>query len=256
MSKNRKSFSDNDNLILYSEVEGMCPLCPNTLMYAKNDQNRKNYEIAHIYPLNPTKEEAELLKDQERLSSDPNDLNNLICLCVSCHTKFDNPRTVGEYQNLVSIKKKLLQQTSDKSLWGDTNIEKDIVEIINLLSTEEIKLGQEDILNYDPKEIDKKVDETITPLTKRKIHRNVQDYYNIVKSKFIEWDNIAPGTTETISSQVRTHYLLLCKEHDELNQKAVFDALVKWLAKRTNQQTDEAAQVLISYFVQNCEVFE
>ena len=81
MSNNRKKFTENDNLILYSEVEGMCPLCPNTLMYEKNDQNRKNYEIAHIYPLNPKADEIKLLKDQERLSTDPNDLKNQICLC-------------------------------------------------------------------------------------------------------------------------------------------------------------------------------
>jgi hypothetical protein len=251
----REANTDNDNLILYSEVGGICPLCPNKLMYEKNSQNRKNFEIAHIYPLNPTKEELELLKDEEKLSSDPNDLKNLICLCVSCHTKFDKPRTLEEYKELVSIKKTLLRQTKDKSLWGDTKIENDIKEIIRILATEEIDLSKEDILKYDPKEIDRKVDDTITLLTKRKIHRNVQDYFQIVKTKFIELDNITPLTTETISSQVKTHFLLLCKEHKDVNQKTIFDALVSWLSKRAKQDNDEASEILISYFIQNCEVF-
>lgn len=255
MDTKREPFTENDKLILFSEVEGMCPLCPNSLMYEKNSQNRKNFEIAHIYPLNPKKEELELLKDEEKLSSNPNDLKNLICLCVSCHTKFDKPRTLEEYKELVAIKKTLLRQTKDKSLWGDTKIENDIKEIIRILATEEIDLSKEDILRYDPKEIDRKVDDTITLLTKRKIHRNIQDYFQIVKSKFIELDKITPLTTETISSQVKTHFLLLCKEHKVVNQKIIFDALVSWLSKRTKQDNDEASEILISYFIQNCEVF-
>jgi hypothetical protein len=148
-----------------------------------------------------------------------------------------------------------LRQTKDKSLWGDTKIENDIKEIIRILATEEIDLSKEDILKYDPKEIDRKVNDTITILTKRKIHRNVQDYFQIVKSKFIELDKITPLTTETISAQIKTHYLLLCKEHKEVNQKIIFDALVSWLSKRTKQDNDEASEIIISYFIQNCEVF-
>lgn len=255
MDLKREPFTENDKLILFSEVEGMCPLCPNSLMYEKNSQNRKNFEIAHIYPLNPTKDEIELLKDEERLSSDPNDLKNLICLCVSCHTKFDKPRTLEEYKKLFIIKKSLLRQTKDKSLWSDTKIENEIKEIIRILATEEIDLSKEDVLKYDPKEIDRKVNDTITLLTKRKIHRNVQDYFQIVKSQFIELDKVTPLTTETISAQVKTHFLLLCKEHKEINQKKIFDALVTWLSKRTKQDNDEASEIIISYFIQNCEIF-
>jgi len=255
MVTNREAFTENDKLILFSEVEGMCPLCPNSLMYEKKSQSRKNFEIAHIYPLNPNEEELELLKNEEKLSTDPNDLKNLICLCVSCHTKFDKPRTLDEYKELVSIKKTLLRQTKNKSLWGDTKIENEIKEIIRILATEEIDLSKEDILKYDPKEIDKKVNDSITLLTKRKIHRNVQDYFQIVKSKFIELDRLTPLTTETISSQVKSHFLLLCKEHKDINQKIIFDALVSWLSKRTKQDNDEASEILISYFIQNCEVF-
>ena len=91
-------------------------------------------------------------------------------------------------------------------------------------------------------------------LTKRKIHRNVQDYFYIIKNKFIELDSISPTTTEIISLQIRTHYLLLRKQNQ--NQKEIFDALVEWMTKRTNQNNYEAAEIIVSYFVQNCEVFE
>ncbi len=255
MDNDRIKFSENDKLILFSQVEGMCPLCPNSLMHEKEKQNRKLFEIAHIYPLNPTLAEKELLKDEERLSPDPNDLKNLICLCVTCHTKFDKSRTVTEYRELVDKKKALLRSSKNKSLWADTKVENDIIHIINTLLKEEIDFSKDDILKYDPKEIDKKVDDSITILTRRKIHRNVQDYFHLVKSKFIELDKISPLTTETISSQIKTHYLLLMKQHRLANQKEIFDALVQWLSKITKQIDDEASEIIISYFVQNCEVF-
>jgi HNH endonuclease len=255
MKNKRRKFTENETLILYAEAEGVCPLCPNTLMYKKNSNQYKEFEIAHIYPLNPKKEELELLKDAEKLSGYPNDLKNLVCLCVSCHTKFDKPRTLDEYVELVTIKKTLLMRDKDKSIWSDTKIEKEIIDIIETLSSQEIDLGSMDILSYDPKEIDRKVNKTITELTKRKIHRNVQDYFPTIKSKFIEIDKLKPTTTEIISTQIRTHYLKLNIEYTELRQQEIFFALVGWLSKTTKQHNDEASEIIISYFIQNCEVF-
>src|SRR5690606_7803795 len=119
------------------------------------------------------------------------------------HTIFDKPRTLSEYRDLVAKKKRLIKRTTEKTLWSDTKIENDISEIIEMISKEDFDLSKEDLLNYNPKEIDDKTDDTITILTKRKIHSNVRDYFHIVKSKFIELDKITPLTTETISTQIK-----------------------------------------------------
>jgi len=256
MQENRIDPSENQKLLLFAEVDGVCPNCPNLLMYEKAKRNYKRFEIAHIYPLNPTELELELLKDEEKLDSNPNSLNNLICLCVDCHTKFDKPRTVNEYRSLVAKKKKLINKNKSKEIWSNTGLESEIFEIINLLSNEDFEFKAEDILSYDPKTIDSKTDDTITYLTKRNIHRNVQDYYVLIKNKFSELDMIAPLTTETISSQIRTHYLSLAKQEADRDQKDIFDGMVAWLTKWTNQTTNEASEIVISYFIQNCEIFE
>ena len=94
MKKNsRKNFSENTQQFLYDEVKGKCPLCLNSLTYEKNNKLYKDFEIAHIYPLNPTKDEIELLKDEIRLGN-VNDLTNLIALCPNCHNQYDKPRTI------------------------------------------------------------------------------------------------------------------------------------------------------------------
>lgn len=256
MSDNkRKEYTTNDNLMLYSQVEGVCPLCTKVLITKKNTQNYKLYEIAHIYPLNPTKIELELLKDEERLSEDPNDLRNVICLCVACHTLYDKQKTVEEYRELITIKRKLLAQDYQKSLWERSKIHEDIIQLIEALYAAQPDGEASDILDYDPKQIDDKVDDTITKLTKRKMHRNVQDYFHIVRSKFSELDAITPTTTELISSQIKTHYLWLKSEKSH-DQNEIFKALVQWITKTANLSNIEAAEVLVSYFVQNCEVFE
>ena len=61
----------------------------------------------HIYPLNPTIEETQLLKHEARLSTDVNDEDNVIPLCEICHGKFDKPRTVEEYRSLFKLKQEL-----------------------------------------------------------------------------------------------------------------------------------------------------
>ena len=141
MSDSRKKISENNQLILFAEVEGVCPNCPNQLMYDKNGRKEKKYEIAHIYPLNPKPEELVLLKDEERLSKDPNHNDNLICLCVDCHTKFDKPRTIEEYRNLFVKKKNLIRINKEKSIWINTGLETEISNIIDLLSEKEQEQG-------------------------------------------------------------------------------------------------------------------
>jgi hypothetical protein len=256
MKKNRIKPTENQKLLLFAEVNGVCPTCPNHLIYEKNKKKYKRFEIAHIYPLNPTQPELKLLKNENILDSDPNSLNNLICLCVDCHTKFDKPRTLTEYRNLVAIKRKLIIQNREKEVWNNTKLEKEIYDIIDLLSEKDFEFDAKDILNYNPKTIDNKTNNSITYLTKRNIHRNVQDYYSKINKRFSELDKIAPLTTETISSQIRTHYLTLAKLEREINQKDVFDGMVNWLTKQTHQQSNEASEIIISYFIQNCEVFE
>ncbi len=256
MKENRIKLTENKKLLLFAEVDGVCPTCPNKLMYEKDGKQYKGFEIAHIYPLHPTGIELELLKGEDKLDSDPNNLNNLICLCVDCHTKFDKPRTIKEYRKLFTIKKKLIDRNKEKEIWNNTKLEKEIYDIIKFLSGKDFEFDTKDVLNYDPKTIDNKVNESMTYLTKRTIHRNVQDYYPKIKKKFTELDKIIPLTTETISSQIRTHYLTLAKSNNELSQKDIFDGMVSWLSKQTLQQSNEASEIIISYFIQNCEVFE
>jgi hypothetical protein len=250
----RKEFTENEQLLLHTEVEGVCPLCSHELLYRKTNLF-KSFEIAHIYPLNPTSEEQSLLTNEDRLSVDPNDLNNVICLCPDCHRKFDKPRTVQEYRFLFEKKKAILQRQIQKSLWHSGDLLEEINSLIlHLAEVEEEGQNDNDILDYDPKTIDEKVDSSISLLVKRKVHSNVADYYHIIRDRFKELDRNSPSTTEIISSQVKTHYLKLARSTTD--QKVIFNGMVEWVTTKTGNRSDEACEIVISYFIQNCEVFK
>jgi len=256
MTDKRKAFSPNIQLLLFAEVNGYCPNCPASLMYEKNGRKEKKFEIAHIYPLNPKPDELALLKNEKKLNADSNHTDNLICLCVDCHTIFDKPRTVEEYRDLVLKKTTLIAIGKQQAIWTNTKIESEIQILIDSLCNNEFDLSNSPELNYDPKTIDAKTNESITFLVRRSIHRNVEDYYHQINRKFIEIDSIAPLTTETISSQIRSHYLALRKQSPALNQKIIFDGMVAWMDKTTGNKSDKASEIIVSYFIQNCEIFE
>ncbi|MCL1690467.1 ABC-three component system protein [Elizabethkingia anophelis] len=255
MSNPRTTASENQKLLLFTEVNGVCPLCYKELMYEKNNKKHKKFEIAHIYPLNPKSDELIILNNVNKLSTDPNSINNLICLCNECHTKFDNPRTLEEYQKLCSIKEELIKFSKERTLWENSCIERELNELIAFLADNDLEFNTQDILTYNPKTIDEKVNTSITSLVKRKIHRNVQDYYNSVNLKFIEIDNIKPTTTETISTQIKMHYLRIKKEIPDYDQKQIYEAMVNWLHKVSNTKSRETSEIIISYFIQTCEIF-
>ena len=155
MSNNRTTASKNQDMVLFEEVDGICPLCSDSLIYDKGGKKYRQFENAHIYPLNPTIVEIKLLKDEERLCADINSIDNLIALCKDCHGQFDKPRTVEGYRKVVAIKKKLIKTNKSKSVWSTFSIEEEINKIIEELAYEDNFESLVDI-EYDPKTIDKK----------------------------------------------------------------------------------------------------
>lgn len=252
MSNTREKYSESQNISLVSQVNRVCPLCQEPLFYQKNNKTHKNYELAHIYPLNPTLFEQKLLENELRLSDNVNDEDNLIPLCKICHGQFDNPRTVEEYRKLFAIKKSLIERSIQENIWQRYVIEEEISKIIEAIYNDHQLEGDAKV-DFNPKEIDDKLDETITRPTKRKIKNNVTDYYILIRDNFAELDRAKGDLSETISLQIKTYYLK--QKGMGFEQQKIFDNIVMWIHTKTNPKTYDAAEILTSFFVQNCEVF-
>lgn len=250
-SINRTKIGTLNEMTLYSEVGGICPLCSKSLLYEKT-KAEKCYEIAHIYPLNATPQEKLLLQGEERLHSDLNHVHNLILLCPNCHTKFDKPRTLDGYRKMVAIKKRLIERGKIFNEFGSYKIEEEIIHVLEMLSkTDEISESNQ--LKYSALKISDKTNDSITILTKREIEGYVVDFYNTIKQKFIEMEKDNPGSFELIANQVRSFYLQTKKNVD--NQDTIYQSMVEWLNVKTNNYSHGACRIIVSFFVQNCEVF-
>jgi len=249
----RKSYSDAQNVALTSQVGGVCPLCTEPLFYKKNGKSYKNYDIAHIYPLNPAPEEIELLKNEDRLSEDVNHENNVIPLCLSCHGKFDKQRTVEEYRNLAKVKKHYIDRSGQAELWKIHHLEEELAEVIEALYTEE-NFDPPPKLNYIPHAIEQRTNSSISRPTVRKIGNNVADYYTFIRDRISALDKSNDDFSKVISLQIKAYYLK--QKQMKFDQQAIFDNIVKWICIKTNPQSGDAAEILASFFVQNCEIFE
>ncbi|WP_027721331.1 ABC-three component system protein [Maridesulfovibrio zosterae] len=251
MSK-RKKLSDADEAMLLSQVDRVCPLCQEPLFYQKKGRNHKKYELAHIYPLNPKPEEMITLQNVELLSKDLNSPDNLIPLCPNCHTKFDKPRTHSEYITLLNLKKKLLSKDDQSFLWKKYSLEEELEKIIQALYDDATEL--EGNLALDPKTIESKLNASIPAPTQKKIKYNVCEYFNFIKTNLSLLENQSPGTSEQIALQIKVFYLNQKKQN--FSQLQIFENLVNWVKVKTKCESIEGAEIIISFFIQNCEVFE
>lgn len=250
---NRRIPTDNEKMVLFNEVNGFCPMCGITLTYKKSGKIFKSFEVAHIYPANPRKSEEKLLENVELLSPlDVNNLENLIAVCSRCHKEFDNPRTVEEYEKWYSIKKRILEDFAMRDSFFDYSIETEITEILEKLNEEKI---EEDLvgLSLTSLKIDTKANETLPFLLKKTIKNDVADYFYYIRHSFEEMDKITPNTFESVATQVKSFYLKCSKT--SMDQNHIYTVLVDWLDEKTDNYSKRACEIVIAFFIQDCEVF-
>lgn len=252
MGDNRREFSGNEKMLLYNEVDGRCPICGSVLTYTKNGKINKSFEVAHIYPANPRPEEKELLKDEDRLSDDVNDLKNVIAVCRICHKKFDTPRMVDEYRSWVRLKRKLIHEAELKNTYAMFNVEVEIKKVLESLN--EANIDEELVpLSYESLKIDQKCNETLPYLIRKSIKRDVVDYFDYIQRLFIEIDRDTPYKFDTLASQIKGFYFKCMQVNS--NQENIYATLVDWLNEKTNGYSKRACEIVVAYFIQDCEVF-
>lgn len=253
MANQRRQFSQAEETELTAQVDSRCPLCDASLFYKKKSRTYKAFELAHIFPLNPTDSELLELKGAERLGKDVNDTDNILALCPPCHTKVDKPRTRAEYDDLVTQKKRLLKRSAQRSLNAQYPLEKQVATLIANLHALAATAGGSD-LQFEPKGLDDKFEPTMPGPLRRKIKNAVADYYLQVRSEFGHMERQDPSSSALIFSQVRTFYLK--QKSLGATQPETFANIVDWIRRIGDPDSLEAAEIVASFFVQNCEVFE
>lgn len=252
MGKPHPRFTENQEMTLYAQVNGLCPLCRKVLSYKKANSIQKGFQIAHIYPLNPTFEEDVLFKEEIRLSKNSNSLDNLIPLCHNCHSRYDKHKTVEEYRQLVAIKQEIISNRNIQEEYYNCSIEIEIAEIIDILS-QQLDDAYLSELDYSALKIDQKIKKDTDRTLRNLIKSSVLEYYHFIKKLFADIDRTHAGKFDLMASQIKTTYLKFNLMSDD--QRLIFHNMAEWLRAKTQRSSIYACEVVISFFIQSCEVF-
>lgn len=247
----RKKPSDSELRLFLLEVDNHCPLCGKVLQSkSQRKVNQKLFQIAHIYPNSPTIEQYKKLHNLERLGNTSEDFENKIALCINCHQTQDFHTTRDEYLHLVDLKKKLLRKATISDITSNLELEDDIRKIVDRIS----KISSEDLseLNYKPIPVVKKFNDNDI-LLKNKVSNNIALYYAFIKNCIQDLDGNNNLYFDVVASQIRTCFLKIEKVTSD--KECIFHGIVEWLIRKTGIVNLEASEIMISFFIQNCEVF-
>lgn len=255
MAAARSDYSENEHSILYGETEGCCPLCTSPILFRKIGSGRlnKGYEIAHIYPLNPTPAQARALVGRSA-PLEINALENVIALCPSCHRKYDKDFRLEEMDKIRKIKDAYLADARAKATIGDYTIQQEVYAILDSISA--LSSADLDIppASFDTSTVDKKLRVGMSPLQKNEIKTNAVTFYVRIRDQIRLLEQNDQVAIRILQNQVNTYYLEMHRQNPD-NKDAVFNFVAQWISKRTGRPL-LAAKVLTAFFVQNCEVFD
>jgi hypothetical protein len=177
-------------------------------------------------------------------------VDNLIALCPECGRKYRVEINEEKQYRLEDIKLRLSSMKEAMDVLAEDKIVAGIERVIGKIPGIPIERIME--LNYKPTQVANKMDKT-DPALFMKINTYVSGYYPDVRDLFKQAEVESGFKYEKFCSQVK--YKFADIKNSGLTQDQIFDELVDWLAGATNEER-EPCEVIISYFVQKCEVFD
>lgn len=247
-----REYSSPADLRLYlREVNYHCPLCGKELQSRKQEKpEQQKYQIAHIYPNRPTVKQYILLHNLERLGTNCESFENKIALCLECHPTQDYHTTVDEYNHLLNIKKRYLEQTALHDATITLGLEKEIAIVVSKLTTlNESGLAE---LTYNPVPVANKFTKQEI-LLKSKVTANVITFYPYIRECFRKIDGIDCFNLQVLSEEIRCCFIKMNTISQD--KVLVFRKIVEWIMLKTKSNSTEACEAIVSFFIQNCEVF-
>ena len=247
-----RKYSAPEEIRLYlREVDYHCPLCGKELQSRMQKKPaEKKFEIAHIYPNSPTQEQYNTLFGIERLGENCEDFENKIALCRDCHGTQDFHTTAEEYLRLIEIKKSKLRETLLHDIAHKLSLEKEIEDVV--VKIPQIDLDEIAVLNYKPVRLAKKFYPS-ERLLSTKVLGYVSVYFPHIRDLFKDMDGKNGFHFNVLSEQIKGCFLKF--DMQTKDKFLIFTQLVDWLMIKTLTDSREACEAVVSFFVQQCEVF-
>lgn len=247
-------LNKESDISLFEEVNHRCPLCNEKLVINNRNSFLYRFSIVHIYPV--------YLSGDKKTSFDsfryknPDDLNsdkNRICLCDRCAYKYLLNPTITIYDKLYRIKKKYLKNSDIDEITMDVQINDKISKVLTGLKTADPSSYDFNKFKFSPVNVHKKI-KPDNQILLNTISSDVSMFYQYIRERLSVLDDEGKSFN-LIATQIKVCFQEL--DLKNLSQEDIFYGLVKWIMD--DQVLDnnycDAVRIVISYFVQNCEVF-
>ena len=234
--KQEKMISDLKNRYgdyLLSETSGYCPNCGKELTVSENGKISNVYSVAII--------------DGSK-NIEP---KNLLAMCPHCCATYrldsKNKKLCKELQSKKAV---LVAHKQSAHLLDDLPLEKGITGVITRIQ----KLKETDLAEaaLDPKELNKKIDPTKDLTLYLSVNLYVTTYFIKIRDIMMNLDKSKVIDYEEIQDQMKAIYRRLSKTNK--TKLEIFTEITQKVHRVTLQE-DIFCQIVVSYFIQSCEVF-
>lgn len=233
-------------------MDQICPLCHKSLIETKKNKTIYRYSITRIYPEfldNNLKDEFDAIRPKPE---EPDDSMNKICLCDNCSSNYIYSPDSTTYERLLRLKHQSIFNSNSKI--SNFPLEDQIVFILKCLSNTNPEDGLLDNFMMKPLEPCNKIKKENYLLTKA-IKDDNDVFYWFIKEHISQLDAVK-SSFRTIASEIKSAFLKLNQEG--YDQFEIFKQLTDWIMKEHLLPASyyQAAHIIVSYFVQSCEVFD
>lgn len=208
------------------------PDCGNNLLTVTSDnQSTDDFEIIKI-------------------SGNENTYDNLLAFCHDCFNSYSLKHTKTDERELIKIKA-LQSQTNDaRQTLKTVDIEHGIRKVIENLKR--AKQSDFESLNYTPVFVEQKIESQSNYFLYTEVITNVTKFYKYIDDAMKEAVKAKYFDDDLLRAQIKASYRKLG------DKKMPKELIYQSLAERLNQITKQDVRycyIVISYFIQSCEVF-
>jgi len=220
---------------LLDEADNACafPGCGRSLVMADNGRIVRVFDIALI--------------DKKKEPT----VDNLLAMCPICNGTYtlDNNKKISK--ELIGVKKILIAHKQSMRLLDGYPIEKEIIGVMKKVAN----LQEKDLLDpsLDPQDISKKLPPNKNLALYRTVKNYVDTYYVNLKEIITNADKRGEIDYEAVQDQMKAIYKRL-KKANKTNIE-IFNEISEKVHK-VSLQEDIYCQIVVSYFIAKCEVFE
>ncbi len=244
---------DFDDGRLFEEVDQRCPLCDEPLFKKRTDRTLYFFSIVKIFPEIASETKKADFESIHPKPADQNDIKNKICLCNSCAENYMFNPTTDIYDRLYRFKKRAIVNKGIVAS-ASTRLDEEIKDILGNLKECDTEADSFKRLRMKPLKIVNKIYPDNRLLIKA-IKDDNNAYYNYIKENLSQLDSYKISFRK-VAHEVADCFLGLAQATDD--QDAIYNGLIQWIldTQMLPESYRNAAHIVISFFVQNCEVFD